>query len=443
MKKLVILMCLLLMSVSLIKAQGWNAYYTGVPYSLFAVDFYKNDLNPSLNELVGVAVGQGGTVLRTSDAGDHWSLVYQNIDIWLNDVKFATEQVVYAAGMGGVIIKSVDAGVTWSVIRPFDTPYNTIRGIAVSQAYDYNYVTFVGYAGTYFETHDAGATFTKRTDVTPWTMHSIDYVYVAATNDLRGIIAGTDGYLWYSTNHGVNWTTNYGPRNAGIYDYLNDVVFASKDVAYIIGNNGRYMWSTNYGIDWLVKPSFTSQHLRSIDMIKTDPPTNIKRTLTVCGDNGVIFTSTDWGNVWSNQTPLGETRHFYGVCLNGIHRGTVVGEVGTGAGNTGMMYNTTMNGFVGINPVGSNVPEKFSLNQNYPNPFNPSTKISFAMAKAGPVRLSVFDITGKEVSVLVNSTLSAGNYEFTFDGSKLSSGIYLYRIITNDFVDTKKMSLMK
>ncbi|MCX6162278.1 MAG: SBBP repeat-containing protein [Ignavibacteriae bacterium] len=421
----------------------WTQYPTGVPYSLFAVDFYKNDLTPAGNDMVGLAVGQGGTVLRTTDAGWEWTLVYQNINIWLNDVKWSTANVAYAAGMGGVIIKTVDAGATWTVIRAYDTPMHTFRGIAVSQAYDYNFVTFVGYAGTYFETHDAGTTFIQRTDVTPWTMHSIDYVYVSSTNDLNGIIAGTDGYVWNTANHGVNWVVRPELRNSGVYDYLNDVVFASKEIAFICGNNGRIVLTTNHGITWIVKPSFTSQHLRSIDMIKTGPPSYDHRTVTVCGDNGLIYTSLDWCNTWTNGSPAGETRHFYGVCLNGEHRGTVVGEIGTGVGNVGMMYNSMSNGMVSVNQIGTTVPSVFTLNQNFPNPFNPTTKISFSLAKSGPVLLTVFDMTGKEVVTLVNTVLSAGNFEYEFDGSKLSSGIYFYRIVTNDFVEAKKMSLIK
>jgi photosystem II stability/assembly factor-like uncharacterized protein len=414
----------------------WTPYYTGVPYSLFSVDFYQENLFSPTNELLGLAVGEGGTVLRTTDGGVEWTRVYQNIDIWLNDVKWATPNIAYAAGMGGVIIKTIDAGITWTVIRAYDTPLHTFRGIGVDEDYNPNKVTFIGYAGTYFETADGGATFTQRTDI-QWTMHSIDFASNFSGNG-RGIISGTDGLVWTTENYGVNWVS----RNSGRYDYLNDVVFASSKIAYICGNNGTVLMSTNWGKAWSVIPAFTSQHLRSIALIARGPTLD-NRTITVCGDNGTIYTSLDWGGTWTNGSPVGETRHFYGVCLNGEHNGTVVGEIGTGLGNTGMMYYSDKNGMVGVSQTGTTVPQKFSLNQNYPNPFNPVTKISFSMAKAGPVMLTVFDMTGKKVVTLVNTTLSAGNFEYEFDGAKLSSGIYFYRIITNDFVDTKKMTLLK
>jgi hypothetical protein len=91
----------------------------------------------------------------------------------------------------------------------------------------------------------------------------------------------------------------------------------------------------------------------------------------------------------------------------------------------------------------NNIPSKYALSQNYPNPFNPSTVISYQLPKSGNVKLTVFDVLGREVKTLVNEYKSAGTYEVTFDGSALSSGLYLYRITSGDFSDTKKMMLVK
>ena len=89
------------------------------------------------------------------------------------------------------------------------------------------------------------------------------------------------------------------------------------------------------------------------------------------------------------------------------------------------------------------VPADYILSQNYPNPFNPVTKISFAIPKSGFVTLKVYDMLGREVAKLVNENKPAGSYIIDFDGSNLSSGIYLYRLETNGFVDIKKMTLLK
>jgi hypothetical protein len=90
-----------------------------------------------------------------------------------------------------------------------------------------------------------------------------------------------------------------------------------------------------------------------------------------------------------------------------------------------------------------NTPYKYDLSQNYPNPFNPATVISYQIPKAGIVKLIVYDILGREVKVLVNESKPAGSYNVTFDGTSLASGLYLYRITSGNFTETKKMVLLK
>jgi hypothetical protein len=89
------------------------------------------------------------------------------------------------------------------------------------------------------------------------------------------------------------------------------------------------------------------------------------------------------------------------------------------------------------------IPRKFSLSQNYPNPFNPTTKIEFQIATFGFVRLKVFDILGNEVVALVNEEKHPGKYEIVFDASKFSSGIYFYQLKTGQYIETKKMILLR
>jgi len=88
-------------------------------------------------------------------------------------------------------------------------------------------------------------------------------------------------------------------------------------------------------------------------------------------------------------------------------------------------------------------PAKLYLYQNYPNPFNPSTIIKYELPRQSLVTLKIYDVLGREVAVLVNEQKPAGRYEFKFDGKNLSSGIYFYRIKAGDFVQTKKMILLK
>lgn len=88
-------------------------------------------------------------------------------------------------------------------------------------------------------------------------------------------------------------------------------------------------------------------------------------------------------------------------------------------------------------------PESFNLEQNYPNPFNPSTTIRFTIPQAGLVSLHIYNILGERVATLIDGQLRAGSYEATFDGSKVASGVYFYRITFQNSIVTKKMMLVK
>lgn len=103
-----------------------------------------------------------------------------------------------------------------------------------------------------------------------------------------------------------------------------------------------------------------------------------------------------------------------------------------------LTIDTTVPVEVDLNPVA-----EFHLNQNYPNPFNPSTRISFTIPKEGNIKLSVFNILGEKVKELINEFKIAGTYNIDFNASELTSGIYVYRLEASDFVQTKKMILIK
>ena len=90
-----------------------------------------------------------------------------------------------------------------------------------------------------------------------------------------------------------------------------------------------------------------------------------------------------------------------------------------------------------------NTPQNWILNQNYPNPFNPTTNISYQIAEPSMIILKIYDILGNEVFTYSNEFKKAGSYSVIFNAENLSSGIYIYKLVTNKFVSTKKMILMK
>lgn len=105
-----------------------------------------------------------------------------------------------------------------------------------------------------------------------------------------------------------------------------------------------------------------------------------------------------------------------------------------------------INFVIGIKQISAEVPERFGLQQNYPNPFNPVTKIKFTVPATGKnnfVKIAVYDVTGKLVTTLVDENFAPGTYETDFNGENYSTGVYFYRMVTNDYSEVKKMILVK
>ena len=96
-----------------------------------------------------------------------------------------------------------------------------------------------------------------------------------------------------------------------------------------------------------------------------------------------------------------------------------------------------------ISPATNQIPSEFSLEQNYPNPFNPSTTIRYALPQRSHVTLTVFNTLGQQMAMLVNGEVEPGYHEVQFNASGLSSGVYFYRIHAGDFVQSKKLLLLK
>ncbi|HEX3074095.1 MAG TPA: T9SS type A sorting domain-containing protein [Ignavibacteriales bacterium] len=88
-------------------------------------------------------------------------------------------------------------------------------------------------------------------------------------------------------------------------------------------------------------------------------------------------------------------------------------------------------------------PTVFSLAQNYPNPFNPETKISFSLPQSGKATLKIYDMLGREVAELINGEMEKGSHSVNFNGRNLSSGVYIYRLQSGAFAESKKMALIK
>jgi hypothetical protein len=92
---------------------------------------------------------------------------------------------------------------------------------------------------------------------------------------------------------------------------------------------------------------------------------------------------------------------------------------------------------------GAEIPTSFALEQNYPNPFNPATTIKYALPARSRVTLAVFNTLGQQVATLVEGEMEGGHHEVTFDASSLASGVYLYRLTAGDYVQARRLVLLR
>ena len=208
---------------------------------------------------------------------------------------------------------------------------------------------------------------------------------------------------------------------------MNGVSFTDANNGTAVGDWGIILRTTNGGTNWTSQISGTTNHLNGVTF------TDVNNG-TVIGENGTILRTTNGGTNWTSQTS-GTTNHLNGVSFTDENTGTAVGS-------GGKILRTT-NGGVYINQISGEIPERFSLYQNYPNPFNPTTNIKFDIPKSSFVKLIVYNLLGREIKTLVNEKLNAGRYEVDWNASGYPSGVYFYKLKTNEFSDVKKMIFIK
>ena len=226
---------------------------------------------------------------------------------------------------------------------------------------------------------------------------------------------GGNGEVWNieqfdDPNH-ANWKT--------VLKYFN----APPAPALLLPVNGGAITGLNPLFKW---DSLTSYSKYDIQVF--DASNNVLQSVTDLSNPSFTYSGTQlitgrvyyWHIRSKNPGGLAENSSAWSA-LNSFTTGAVNGIIN---GNTG-------------------IPNIFTLYQNYPNPFNPTTKIKFDLPLSADVTITLYDVLGKELQIVYSSFTNAGYHEITFDGSRLASGVYYYRIKAGDFTDTKKLILLK
>lgn len=246
---------------------------------------------------------------------------------------------------------------------------------------------------------------------------------ITAMGSYNGVIyCGTwnEWWVYKSTNNGNSWI------NMGLEGHILDFAFDGNNV--MVGRCDTIFRTSNGGINWFPVSYGVTMFCENTRLYQAG--SNV--FVSSCGN---LFMTTNFGTNWILKTQGMENQPIRSFASSND-------KVFAGTYNSSV-WRRDLTEIIGINKISTNVPDKYLLYQNYPNPFNPSTVIKYQIKDSRFVTLKVYDILGKEVATLVNEKQTPGVYEVKFDGLGLSSGIYFYKLVTNNFSKTKKLILLK
>ena len=415
---------------------------TGLNWTFKSYNWEYNFVRILLPDVsTGFVLSDTGKIFRTSNNGNNWDLIFNNNNYWFREISFANSSTGCIVGSPafynyyGRILRTTNSGINWT--ETFNSSSINIYSIKFIDQQN----AWVGCdSNRLLKTSNAGLNWNlvSLTGSKPFDIMSISFI-----NNNTGWGLGHYYYsqypigsyernvFWKTTNGGANWNLVYDSTGF-TYNYF--IQFVDNYNGYKLSwNPTRIQKTTNGGINWYVMtiPGNVSPKCSYFIDVNTG---------WVAGSNGQfsgeVVKTTNSGLTWTLQFDE------YNKIVNSIfafdsYNAWLCGDYSS-------IYATTNGGgVIGIIPINREIPFRFFLSQNHPNPFNPVTRIKFNLPKSLPVRLIIYDLLGREVATLVNEQLKPGSYEIQWDGSNNASGIYFYRLETGEYVETKKMVLIK
>ncbi|NOS84672.1 MAG: T9SS type A sorting domain-containing protein [Ignavibacteria bacterium] len=449
---------------------NWTQYYTGI--NEYFTDMFFTNQNS------GYITTTDGNLLRTTNAGVNWTS--QNITgSGLFSVYFNDSLTGWVVGVYGRVGRTTNGGLSWSVNSL------PISGIFLSVKFINNSTGWLcGGGGRLYVTTNGGANWTSQ--LNPSSTQDLNSIFFYGTN---GWACGTNGTMIHTTSGGFPLPS--APVN------LNALAVSSNQVNLSwqdSSNNEQYFKierSTN-GNNWVLIDSVNANvtnyqstglsggttyffRVYASSWFGSSQPTSSVSILTfpvapalfspVNNSSGVSLTpQLVWLSVPSatvyrlqvstdslftssiiNDSNIVQTQYNIssGILNNNIrYYWRVMAKNSSGWSAVSQVWNFRT-GLVGVEQPENEIPLTYKVYDNYPNPFNPSTKIKFDLPKQTAVKIIVYDLTGRLVKEIVNGNYPAGKFEIEFNAANLSSGVYLYKIQSNEFTEIKKMILVK
>ncbi len=422
-----------------------NGIYTG----------FSNWIDGNSN---GLFASTSAGVFKSSNSGQNWVTANNGFmpDLAVK-VFYKSGNTIFAGTDGNGVFKSTDGGLNWISCS------SGLKNLIVESFSEKSGEIYASTINGIYKTSNMGEQWT-----TAYPTKLIYSLTVKGNLIFAGICSCSGGGIMRSSNNGANWVmVNNGLGN------MNVSAMASKGNLVFAGTNDGFYTTTDNGERWEIKTNG----------MPTDPYLScitIKGDSIVIGTSGLgTYLSTDDGETWAQfgtgipnetiinkidfyqggffaSTPLGvyykaHTVNTWILINDGFPVPDISGlkvidnEIYAGAGlmaHNGIWKRSAAQ-IVGVKSISTEIPSDFSLEQNFPNPFNQSSIISFKCSISGIVRIVVYDLSGREVSTLVNEYKQPGSYEIRFDAKNLSSGIYFYRMESNNIKITRKFVLSK
>ena len=390
-------------------------------------------------------------IYMSTDNGGQWSCITLGL-MNLNVQALAVSGNDLFAGTVSGVYLSTNSGTTWrNVSSGFFTLFPNVSGFAIR---DNDIFAIQGGQG--------GVSFAS-IDVLSWFEINAGlpdkYAHALAVNG-ADVFVVVDAGVYKFVDSTISWVA----ADSGLGNFCRPLAVCDGNL--IGGTQEGIFVSTDNGTSWTVKLPLSNSDVTAIGVIG-----NVVYAGTYTGS---MYRSSDRGETWTSVTgwdgiggiacyAFSEANVFAGTYAHGVYRTTDDGTSWTPV-NTGLtpsdirvlsicgtdLFAGTDAGVwrrplmeVGVDPLRGSAPGSFKLSQNYPNPFNPTTVISFQLPVVRNVRLVVYDLIGREVATLVNEVKQPGTYSVEFDGSKLSSGVYLCRFDAGSFSETRKLVLLK
>ena len=395
-------------------------------------------VSESIVWVAGASSLTGPLVLKTTDGGDNWVGVTGDIDDIPNvgpaNLIAIDSLRAWIGDYWGRIIATVNGGLSWTQQAvPPPSVSNWIAGLCFFDAAN-------GYVLGDDLTPGGRLVFLRTTDGgTTWSHLANEPVMMAGETPMGDTFCCTDRqHVWFGTNNSLVWRTTDGgdtwlsaTPGSGIVNAL-----AMHDDSVGIAclgptEPGRFARTTDGGATWQPLSGVTPE----MGVLAAFPAGSTNAWVAA---PHAVACSRDNGETWVLQPTDPFDGSLNAISFSDPTNGWIV------TSNGEILRYRDLSGPLAVRPEGEReLPVQTLLQQNYPNPFNPSTTIKFELHEAAEVRLSVFDILGREVSVLVNEKRDAGVHDVRFDASGLSSGVYFYRLTAGDFEQVRKFLLLK